>query len=194
MTSQAVQARRRVVIAALVCATGLTPAVSARADGHEFPEAKLKVGARQQVGKFGGFTAFFGPTPPAQGAPPGVYCGGMVAEPAPPFYPSARQVPAGRLTGHIEIRRPDPPAELSVRGWTHFGPEGGARGRRSFAYTLRPKQEAGQIVAWVADVTFRIRKHLYLFVEAAWREDADPDGCPESVEGNWRFHLKTRRA
>lgn len=178
----------------LACAALLLATTPAVADGHHLPEVILKVGERAQAGKFAGATSFYGPISPPQGAPPGTYCGGRHADPAPPWYPSPRRVPAGELSGRVEFRRADAPDELQVRGWTKFDERRGHRGPRGIGYTLGPLEEDGRVVAWVADVTLRVRKHLYLDVAATWSEEEDPDGCPESVEAVWRLHLKTRRA
>lgn len=56
---------------------------------------------------------------------------------------------------------------------------------------LSPVEEGGAVVAWAADITLRVKKHLYMDVHAEW---PDEEGCPDRQSATWHFHVKTRRA
>lgn len=175
---------RRLVVAAAVLLTAL-PALG---DDHEVPTVILRVGEREQAGLLGTFY-WTRPIAPPTGAPPGEYCGTVHGDDFDLQYPSPRRVVRGYLATRFEFQKADAPEDLSIRGWTAIE-EGDRKGRRGVGYALSPVEEDGQVIAWVADVILRVRKHLYLDVYARW---ADQEGCPGPQSGTWKFHLKTRR-
>lgn len=93
----------------------------------------------------------------------------------------------------IEFQKVHRPENLTIRGWTHVEDDGHRRGPRGIPYTIRPLEQDGQVIAWLADIRLRVRKHLYLDVHAEW---ADQEGaaCAGQQNATWLFHLKNRRA
>jgi hypothetical protein len=157
-------------------------------DGHGLPRVALHVGERSQRGRLTSHSWHTGPIPPCIGCPPeDVYCGSGHADPVEDRGIPPRRVPSGWHTGYVALARPDPPDELAIRRSTK-------RGAADIPFTLRPQEQGGQVSGWLAEITFRIRKHLYVVVTGEWREEEDTDECPERLEASWAFHLATQRA
>jgi hypothetical protein len=176
-----------------VVAAAVLLGIPALAEDHQPPTVMLRVGERQQAGNTssGIWTT---PIDPPPGAPPGQYCGARIWDPAPYPFPKALRVPPGTVRALIEFQKAQAPEQLSINGWTVVTEDGQRRGPRSFAYSLRPLEEGAQVVAWVADFTFRAKKHLYLDVSAEWT-DQEGMGCAGNRQyATWNFHVKNRRA
>lgn len=179
-------------LAGLLWSVLLLTGVPASAEDPEAPPVVLRIGERAQNGLLVSSSRWTGPIPPPEGAPPGQYCGFLHSDGW--GFPSPRRVPRGELSARIEFQKAEAPEELAIRGWTAIE-DGQPRGRRAFGYSLRSVEEGGRVVAWVADVSLRVRKHLYLDVGAEWSVPEEPGECPEGLqEGVWHFHVKTNRA
>ena len=185
--------RRTSLLVAATIAAVLIHGVPAEGDDHLPPDVTLRVGERQQVGRSSsGYWA--SPIAPPQGAPPGTYCGAWTWDPAPYPYPSALRVPRGDVRARIVFQKTHRPESVSIRGWTVVEESGERRGPRSIGYSLHPVQEGDQAVAWIADVTLRVRKHLYLDVSAEW-SDQEGMGCSgQRQTATWNFHVRARRS
>ncbi|MGH2691661.1 MAG: hypothetical protein ACRDHM_04080 [Actinomycetota bacterium] len=184
---------RRLFVSATCLAAALT-AVPSLGYPDESPTVILRVGERAQAGVMGSFYRWTGPVP-VEGAPTGQGCGQSHGDAFFPAYPSPRQVATGDLAVSTEFHTAEAPTEVSIRGWTKVEEDGARRGPRAFASSLRPLEEEGNVVAWVADSTVRVRKHLYLDVYAEWAPQDEPEGCPKGLQSAfWHFHLKTGRA
>lgn len=175
--------RRMLVLLSVVLTVVFASAGTA--DDHLPPRVSLAIAGRGQEGRLGenSWTSKVGES-----------CSAQHLDVFGRLYPSPRRVDSGRHTARVRFGKPEMPEVVSIRGWTWIEDRGDGRdrrGERSFSYALQPVEENGEVTAWIAEASVRVRRHLYIAVYAEW---PDQEGCPQRQSATWHLHLKTRRA